>query len=150
MLGKKIKTMENKYKKGFKLLKKNQFEKSKEYFSSHLEDDNYIVYYGLATANFKEKPGEISKEETNRIIDLYLKSIEKKEDFADGYFMLGMAYQRLTSIKVTEFQEKSSKDLTIENIQATLTKAQESFEKAIELDPDFKETLQSEIMKYDE
>ena len=141
--------MGEKYKKGLRLLRKGKLEKAKTYFTSKLGEDNYLVYYGLATAIFKEDFGTNSQTDIEKIIELYLKSVAKKVDFADAYYMLGFAYIRLISIMIIEYKI-SFEESKINKMIELLKKSKECFEKSVELEPGFEDNLQSELDSYNE
>jgi len=66
----------------------SQFDKAIEEFNKAIKADNnnYEAYYYLGCAYFNKRQREEAK-------NCWLKSIEIKPDYADGYFNLGLLYK---------------------------------------------------------
>lgn len=136
---------------GIKLLEQGKYSEAINFFSGKVENkDDYISPYGLATAMFKMEQEGLTKERTEEIIKLYGISIQRKKDFADAYFMKGMAYEQLASIFTREFKKDPyhNQDEKIKDIKNALTIAKKQIKKAVELNPKFKEHAESELRAY--
>lgn len=66
----------------------NQFEEAVEHFERAIKADNsnYEAYYYLGCSYMNEKQKE-------KALECWLKSVEIKPDFADGYFNIGLYYR---------------------------------------------------------
>jgi tetratricopeptide (TPR) repeat protein len=136
---------------GMRLLLEGRSEEAEEYFSGLAQQDSYLGYYGLATARFKRDSLDPDRKRTEEIIQLYKKSITLKSDFADPYFMCGLAYEQMASLLTQEYKKDPLKggDKKVEKIKEALMLAKEMIEKAVELNPSFRRDAQSELSSYE-
>ncbi|MFC1696798.1 hypothetical protein ACFL1H_00545 [Nanoarchaeota archaeon] len=144
--------MESVYFKGIHMIENQDYDKALTFFENIMDDDHHLIYYGYATALFKKKNVGLSEEETRSIIDHYDKAIGKKKNFADAYLFQGMALEQLASLLTREYKKNPYIDTKkkTELIKGTLLEAKLKIEKAIELNPLFKEIAISEIDRYNQ
>lgn len=135
---------------GMRLLLEGKLDEAEEYFSVLAEQNNYLGYYGLATARFKRCELNPGREETEEIIELCKKSMAIKPDFADSYFMCGLVYEQMASLLTREYKRAPLKDgdKKVEEIKEVLKLAKDMIEKAVELNPAFKKNAESELNSY--
>lgn len=136
---------------GIKLIEEGKYEEAQNFFKSRLHLNNHLVYYGLATAIFKENRSNMTKEETNKVIKLYQESIELNPDFADTHLMLGMAYEQIVSILINDYKKSpySNSDQKVGEIKIILDLAKKSIKRAVELNPNFHDISQSELNSFE-
>lgn len=136
---------------GIKLIEEGKYEEAKKFFKSKLHLNDYLVYYGLATAIFKENRSSITKEETNNVIELYQESIKLNPDFADAHLMLGMAYEQIVSILIKDYKKSpySNSDQKVGEIKRVLDLARISIKRAVEFNPNLYDISQSELNSFE-
>ena len=133
---------------GMKLLEEGEYDQAIKYFSKNLND--HRAYYGLASAKIRKNPSEISTEELLEVISLYQKSIELSPDFADAYYMCGMAFSKLTTniLFAIKSEQQPASDENIEVAFSTLSNYREYINAAVKINPNFKEIAEKEAETY--
>lgn len=133
---------------GMKLLEQEEYDKAIEYFANNLSD--HLSYYGLASAKIRKNPSKISSEELLDVISLYQKSIELSPEFADAYYMCGMAFSKLTAnilIAIQQEQQPASEE-NIDIAFSTLSNYREYINASVKVNPSFKEIAEKEAENY--
>ena len=130
---------------GMSLLHADKFNEAAAYFEKHL-DSNAIAYYGLALAKFRTDTAHLTVDQAKEIAALYEKSIQLSPDFADAYFMCGMAYNAIAGLQIGAIN-RGQAPLTSEALQELdllLKKANSYFDKAVAISPGFSEIAKGE------
>ena len=133
---------------GMKLLEEGKYDKAIEHFSKNLSD--HLSYYGLASAKIRKDPSGISTEELLEVISLYQQSIEISPDFADAYYMCGMAFSKLTTniLIAIQSQQQPASEENIEIAFSTLSNYREYINASVKVNPSFKEIAEKEAETY--
>lgn len=142
--------MEESEDKGIKMLLGGKLDEAEKYFSGLVKKDNYLGYYGIATIRFKGDNMNPNQEKTGEIVDFYKRAISLNPNFADAYFMCGLAYEQLASVLVSEYKKDPLKesDKKVKKIKQVLRLAKEMIENAVKLKPSFKKAAESELSSY--
>lgn len=131
---------------GMTLLQQNKFDESSAYFQKYLEG-NAIAYYGLALAKFKRDPSNLTLGQAREIIDLYEQAIALSPNFSDAYFMCGMAYNFAAGYQLGIYNKNRMRRSpeAFKESDAFLDKAEQYFDKAVELNPGFSRIVADEV-----
>ena len=150
MLERWVESMEDEYAEGIELLARGKNNAALHFFEKRMDNNHYLVHYGLATAKFKEKRDALTEPETRDIIAHYEVAMKQKPVFADAFLMCGMAYEQLAGVLMRAFKQHPYKnmDKQVTGIKAVLRKAKKLIEKAVELNPDFSDVATSELRVY--
>jgi len=136
---------------GIELITKGKYEEAIEYFRKRMPSKNHLEYYGLATALFKGKTFRLTQKEIEEIIELYSASSILNPEFADSYLMRGMAYEQFASILTGEYKKNpyENSEQKVDEIKKMLFEAKKLIQRSLELNPEFKDTVNSELKAYD-
>ncbi|MBL8469764.1 hypothetical protein [Methyloversatilis discipulorum] len=131
---------------GMALLQKNRFDESSAYFQEHLKG-NAVAYYGLALTKFRRDTAHLSLAQAKEIVNLYEQAIALSPEFADAYFMCGMAYNAAAGFQLGSYNKDRSLigPGAFHEPDGFLIKAELYFRKAITLNPGFFKIAEGEI-----
>lgn len=134
--------------KASELFERGEYDQAIEIFEKNLTDN--LSYYYLATAKIQRDPSQISTEELLEVISLYQQSIELSPDFAEAYYMCGMAFSKLTTnlLFAMQRQEQPVNDENIEIAFSTLANYRDYVNTSVKVNPKFKEIAQREVETY--
>ncbi len=132
---------------GMGLLEQGKYLESAAYFQSHLKKNSPEAYYGLALAKFRRDTARLTLEEAREIIGFFEQAIALSPNFADAYFMCGMAYNTAAGFQLGSYNKSPTLRTAgeFEEPDAFLVKAADYFRKAVTLNPGFSGIANGEI-----